>query len=186
MTPVLVDPDEWKSLIRVAVGGKSAATVRSVAFHEAFEAARRLMLTPEEIKLLDAKFPGREGKSASEIQADIFGDYWTEKKGILIPKSARTLFDKIARFLRADKELPGRPGIPDGRGYLRKARPRGDQAAPGHRSRGAEGSRRGLPAGGPEQGSTGDQESPPGNQRADRARIRKSGPTLTPTSPGRR
>ena len=135
MTPVLVDPGEWRGLIRVAVGGKNAAQVRSVAFHEAFETARRLMLTPEEIKILDAKFPGRKGKSASEIQADIFGDYWTEKKGVLIPKSARTLFDKISAFFERIKNYLDGLGFQTAEDIFAKARPRRAPAAPGARAR---------------------------------------------------
>ena len=98
MTPVMTSPGQWNAVIRVAIGGRATWLVRSTALHEAYEAARKFMLSDKEIKILDQKIPGRQGKAASEIQADAFGDYFTERKGLLIPKTAQGFFDRIRNF----------------------------------------------------------------------------------------
>jgi N12 class adenine-specific DNA methylase len=95
MTPQLILPNQWKALIRVSLRGKEGPKVMMDAFHEAFEAARKLMLTEQEIKILDQKLPGREGIAASEIQSDAFADYMIGKRRGIIPQSVQTIFDKI-------------------------------------------------------------------------------------------
>ena len=108
MSPVLTSPNQWRALIHVAVGGSPAWRVQSRALHEAFEAVRDFMLTPEEKELLDQVMPGRNGKSASEVQAYAFGDYFTEAKGVLIPKTAKGFFDRIkAFFIRLKNYING-------------------------------------------------------------------------------
>ena len=98
MTPVLVSPTQWQAIINVAVQGKTGWQVKSTALHEAFEAVRDFMLTPEEREILDRRISGKEGKSSSEIQAEAFADYAMGKKGLLVPRSVQTIFDKIKAF----------------------------------------------------------------------------------------
>jgi N12 class adenine-specific DNA methylase len=98
MTPVLVSPNQWKALISISLQGKEAWQVRSTALHEAFEAARNFMLTDEEVKVLDARIPGRGGKAASEVQADAFANYMMRKRPALTPRTVQAVFDKIRNF----------------------------------------------------------------------------------------
>ena len=108
MTPVLVSPTQWQAIINVAIQGKTAWQVKSTALHEAFEAVRDFMLTPEEREILDRKMPGWGKISSSEIQAEAFADYVMGKKGRLVPRSVQTIFDKIKAFFeRLDNYLRG-------------------------------------------------------------------------------
>ncbi len=98
MTPVWVKEKEWKPLIKVALQGRSAALVRNTSFHEAYEAARKLMLNKEEIDILDARIPGGKGIAASENQADAFAQYVQGNRMAVIPKTAQTFFERIIQF----------------------------------------------------------------------------------------
>ena len=55
------------------------------------------MLTDEEVKILDARYPGKEGRSASEVQADAFAD-WVKNEKRPVPRSAKSIFEKISQF----------------------------------------------------------------------------------------
>ena len=118
MTPVLVSPTQWKAMINVAIQGKDAWQVKSTALHEAFEAVRDFMLTPQEKEILDRRIPGKEGRSATEIQAEAFADYSMGKKGLVLPKSLQSLFDKIQAFFERLGNLSPGPGLQIRRGHL--------------------------------------------------------------------
>lgn len=99
MTPQPMTRGQFSALIEIGISGKSALKVKSDVLHEAFEAIRSFMLTKEERAILNRRIPGMGPISGSEKQADAFADYAMGKKGILVPRSVQTIFDKILNFI---------------------------------------------------------------------------------------
>lgn len=97
---VRLDGNQFASLIQLSLEKMNAGT----AYHEAWHSASNLLLSDQEIKIMEAAFPDADGIASTERAADAFAD-WVGKKKTATPGRIRLLFQKIKNFLEKIKNL---------------------------------------------------------------------------------
>ncbi len=94
---------QFSSLIELSLANMDPKTT---PYHEAFHSVQELLLSDNERAIIEKAYPEKDGISSKERQAEAFAEYATNKGGkrVLIPERIRSIFSRIADFLKRMKE----------------------------------------------------------------------------------